>query len=387
MLRARAVLFALASAILLGSPVWAADVPVKTRDELMRALREAKAGTTVVIAAGTYDGGFSGATLAGTADQPIVLRGADPGNPPVFSGGGAGLHLSSAQHVELRDLVVQGARGNGLNFDDGGKPGSAHDIILKNVTVRDVGPDGNRDGIKLSGLDRFRLEGCQVSQWGSGGSAIDMVGCHNGEISGCRFEKARGDQANGVQAKGGSQNITIRRCRFENAGGRAVNAGGSTGLPYFRPADADYEARNITVEDCEFLGGQAAVAFVGVDGATMRHNTIYRPRKWAFRILQENTDARFVPSRNGVIEKNLIVFRGDEMTTAFNIGGKTAPETFRLEANQWYCIDRPEQTERGLRLPFQEARGRYGTEPRLKNAETGELMVAGRGPEDPGVRP
>ena len=47
---------------------------------------------------------------------------------------------------------------------------------------------------------------------------------------------------------------------YEDAGGRAVNIGGSTGLAYFRPAGANFEAREITVEDCEFLGGMCAVA-------------------------------------------------------------------------------------------------------------------------------
>ena len=37
------------------------------------------------------------------------------------------------------------------------------------------------------------------------------------------------------------------------------------------------------------------VAFVGVDGATVRHNTIYRPRRWGLRILQENRAAGLRP--------------------------------------------------------------------------------------------
>src|SRR5436189_4473538 len=182
-------------AVLVAGSIQAADVRVKTRDELASALREAKAGTTILIEPGTYPGGLSEGDLFGTPTQPIVIRGADPKQPPVIEGGSSGLHLSSAQHLELRDLIIRSARGNGLNLDDGGKTDSAHDIVLKNLVVQDVGPEGNRDGIKLSGLDRFRVEGCQVSQWGSGGSAIDMVGCHDGEITGSRFENARGHEA------------------------------------------------------------------------------------------------------------------------------------------------------------------------------------------------
>ena len=53
----------------------------------------------------------------------------------------------------------------------------------------------------------------------------------------------------------------------------------------------------------------SAIAFVGCDGALVQHNTIYRPTRWPLRILQENTDPRFVPSRKGVFRNNLVAFR------------------------------------------------------------------------------
>ena len=112
------------------------------------------------------------------------------------------------------------------------------------MVVRDIGPTGNRDGIKLSGVDDFRVEGCTVERWGSGGSGIDMVGCHRGEIVGCTFRHGDTTGDSGVQAKGGSRDVVIRRCRFEHAGQRAVNLGGSTGLAFFRPKPEGYEARD-----------------------------------------------------------------------------------------------------------------------------------------------
>ena len=366
--------------------VSAAEVRVTSRSELVEALRTARAGDEIVIAPGAYQGGLSLSNLTGSKEQPIILRGADPANPPVIEGGMAGLQLTSPQHVQLLDLVVRESRGNGLNIDDGGSLGSAHDVLVRNVVVEGVGPDGNCDGIKLSGLDRFRVENCQVRRWGSSGSAIDMVGCHDGEITGSRFEEARGDLANGVQAKGGSSDITIRLCRFENAGGRGVNAGGSTGLAYFRPSDATWEARSITIEDCEFLGGQSAVAFVGVDGAVVQHNTIYRPRRWVFRILQENTDDRFIQSRNGRFVGNVVVFRSNELSTAVNVGAKTMPDSFEIRGNLWRCIDRPQDTRRVVRLPVDETSGEYDRDPRLAAPDQGDLTMKDRKPNDAGVR-
>ncbi len=369
------------------APVAAESVRVANRTELVQALRQAGPGSEIIIAPGEYAGGLSQRDLRGSPEQPIVIRAADASKPPVISGGASGLHLSSPQHVELRDLVFIGASGNGLNIDDGGAAGSARGLALKELVVRDVGPDGNRDGIKLSGLDQFRIENCEIRQWGSGGSAIDMVGCHDGNIANCRFLEARGDGANGVQAKGGSARITIQRCRFENAGGRGVNVGGSTGLPYFRPVDAAFEARDITVEDCEFVGGLAAVAFVGVDGAVVQHNTIDRPRRWVLRILQENTDPRFVSCRRGKFVNNLIVFRADELSTVANIGGMTSPETFTFAGNHWHCADRSADTKRLVRLPVPESGGAYGEEPRLAAPEAGDVTRPARQPAAAGVRP
>ena len=236
---------------------------------MREALAQARPGETIRIAPGDYRGGVTGQGLRGEPGKPIILKASDPKRPPVFKGGTTGLHLSRVSHLELHDLIVIGATGNGINIDDGGtldRP--SHHILLRNLVIRDIGPTGNRDGIKLSGVDDFRVEGCTVERWGSGGSGIDMVGCHRGEIVGCTFRHGDTTGDSGVQAKGGSREIVIRRCRFEHAGQRAVNLGGSTGLAFFRPKPEGYEAKDITVEDCTFNGSMTPVAFVGVDGAS-----------------------------------------------------------------------------------------------------------------------
>jgi hypothetical protein len=268
---------------------------------------------------------------------------------------------------------------NELQVDDGGSFDSpAHHILLEGLVVRDIGPEGNLDGIKLSGVDDFRVEGCTIERWSSGGSAIDMVGCHRGTITGCTFRHGDSAGDSGVQAKGGSAEILIRRCQFEQAGSRAINLGGSTGLAFIRPRPQGYEAKAITVEDCTFIGSQAPVAFVGADGAEVRHNTIYRPRRHALRILQETTGPGFVPCRHGRFTDNLIAFRSEEMTLPVNIGPGTAPETFVLARNAWYCLDAPDRSR--PRLPIAEAEGVYGVDPRFRDGEAGDLRHRTDGP-------
>src|SRR6185436_17236812 len=122
-----------------------------------------------------------------------------------------------------------------------------------------------------------------------------------------------------------------------------------TGLQFFRPKPQGYEARAIRVEGNTFIGSDAPVAFVGVDGAVVRFNTIYRPHKWALRILQETHAPGFVPSRGGVFEDNVVVFRLEGwIEGGVNIGPGTAPATFRFARNAWYCEDRPERSRPSL---------------------------------------
>ena len=356
-------------------------VKVDNQAALVQALAQAKPGVRILIAPGTYRGGLTLDNLQGSKEQPIIIAAADPRQPPVIEGGNSGLHLTDPAYLELRDLLITGSRINGLNIDDGGSYDTpAHHVVLRRITVRDVGSNGNQDGIKLSGLDDFRVAGCTVERWGKSGSAIDLVGCHRGEITGSTFLEGGLTSANAVQMKGGSRDIAVRRCRFEDAGGRAINIGGSTGRAYFRPRPQGYEAKDIVVEDCTFIGSMAPLAFVGVDGATVRHNTIYLPTRWVLRILQENQDPEFVACGNGRFTDNIIAFRSDELTSAVNIGPRTEPKSFVFAGNFWYCIDRPEKSRRSISLPTAEKNGVYEIDPMFIDPDRGNLKLQEKSP-------
>jgi len=132
--------------------------------ELRDALAQAGPGARILVAAGTYEGGLYASGVRGAAGQPIVIAAADPARPPVFRGGESGIQLSDVEHVELRDLVVREASGNGVNVDDGGRLGApSHHVVLRNLRVADIGSTGNQDALKLSGVEDFRIEGCTLS--------------------------------------------------------------------------------------------------------------------------------------------------------------------------------------------------------------------------------
>lgn len=339
------------------APAVAQDVIVRDPGELQSALRHLKSGTTLKIAPGEYPGGHQVSDVAN-----LTVEALDAAKPPHFKGGPNGWQFSHCAKLTLRNLRVSGQSGNGLNLDDGGRLAEpAQGITIERVEVSDIGPKGNRDGIKCSGLDDLTIRDCTISGWG--GQGMDLVGCHRVSITGCRFTGKEGFTATaGIQLKGGTSDVTVEKCRFLNAGERPVNVGGSTDLAYFRPQGAKHEAKGVIVRDNVMEGSLCAAAFVGVDGAEFTGNTILFPGKWIFRILQENQEPGFIPCRNVVIRDNRIIFRRGQVQIEVNIGPGTAPETFRFEKNRWFAEDRPSSSKPAL--PVTEKDGKYGIDPR-----------------------
>ena len=337
--------------------VFAGEVVVRDAKELQSALRELKPATTLLIGPGVYPGGQY---VVGVAK--LTVQALDPKNPPLFKGGANGWQFSRCPGLTVRHLSISGQTDNGLNLDDGGQlDRPVTDVTVEGVTISDIGPQGNHDGIKCSGLDNLTIRNCTISGWG--GQGIDFVGCHRSTITGCRFIGKSGFSATaGIQLKGGTSDVIIEQCRFTNAGDRPLNLGGSTGLAFFRPQGVKYEAARLIVRQNIIEGGSCAAAFVGVDGAEFSDNTILFPTKWIFRVLQETRGEGFPPCRNVVVKDNRIIFRRSAVQTDMNIGPATAPESFRFERNQWFAEDKPAASR--PTLPVTETRGSYGTDPR-----------------------
>lgn len=167
----------------------------------------------------------------------------------------------------------------------------------------------NTNFLKMAGVYGFLIENCQFDRGPVKSLCVDLVGCHDGIMHGCIL---RGTTDGGIQAKGGSKNIEITANTFDNCGDRGINIGGSTGLPYFRPMDAAYEAAEVFVYANTFRGCRASIAFAGGVRSKVVNNTILDPTTRAFRIVQESVDAsRFEPCGNNIIQNNIIVFRNE----------------------------------------------------------------------------
>ena len=349
---------------------------VSNVSELRSSLETVSAGAVIEIEAGRYDRGFRLSNLHGRSDAPIVITGSDPENPPIFEGLGEGLKVSNCSYIKFKNIIFTGFPTNGINVDDGGNlENPSHHIILENITILDTGAKGNHDALKMSGVDHFVVRNCRFSGWG--GSGIDLVGCHNGVIEGCRFIGKEGFRgANSIQTKGGSRFILVQNNIFKDSGSRLLNLGGATGLQYFRPAIDNYEAKDIIVAGNTFIGGEAQIAWVTVQNSHVFNNLFYQPEKWLGRILQETKDRRFAPSQGGIFEKNLIVTNDIQVRTLFNIGRGTDPGSFVLRGNAWSTSKRMVDAS----LPVDEVDGIYQVAPDLIDESNGSFKAGSNDP-------
>lgn len=345
---------------------------------LAAAFAELQPGTAVRIRPGTYAGGAFVSNAQGSATQPIWIGGIAGEEKPVLSGGNNAIQFSPASYLIVHDLEITGQSANGLNVDDGETgSGLSHHLVFRDLLIHSIGDGGNQDCLKLSGVsDHFVLnsafEGC------SGGSAIDHVGCQRGVIADNVFQDLGG---NGVQSKGGSDEILITRNQFLEVTERAVNLGGSTGFEFFRPAlstaEPNFEARNVQVLANVFYGGTSPIAFVGCVSCLAANNTLIDPVRWVTRILQETTSAdgyEFLPARDGRFVNNLIYYSQALLSTHVNVGPDTAADSFIFAHNLWYAYDAPEQSA-PQSLPSSESNGIYAEEPGLLEVNAVPLAI------------
>jgi hypothetical protein len=339
-------------------------VEVTTSSEFQSALNAAMPGHEIVLAPGVYAGRFTGTGLTG-----VTVRSSDPANPAVIdaTGVGEGFKLSSVKQMTLSDLVIENASQNAINIDDGQFVAASEDVTLRSLTVRDSGSVG----IKLTGVERFHVDRCQVINWGANWVAIDVIGSHAGLIERSYMQNGTTGSGNGIQVKGGASDIVIRANRLVNANERGIQIGGSTTLSLFRPQPpGTVEASGIVAEGNVILhngntglGIRSAVSFINTADGVFRNNVVYRPSLYAMRILKENRNAGFVNTQKGTVADNIFIWNQGDLVGVVNAGSMTQANTFTFEGNQWYNQTNPSNST--LSLPSTETDGVYGVNPEV----------------------
>jgi len=306
--------------------------------DIASALAQAVPGTRIHITAGTYPALGLITNAQGTPTAPIAL--VAEGKVIIdANGNGSGMSLRDPRYLTLEGITIQNTGIHGINIDDGGSYDTpAEYIVLRRMHFRQIGSGNNNDCLKMSGVKNFYIvnsefEGCNL------GEAIDMVGCHDGIITSSYFHDV---VINGVQTKGGSSDILIHGNLFANIPQRAINLGGDTGTPYFRPLDSKYEAERIRVLANVFVRtGSAAVAFVGCNACIVANNTIIEPHGYVSWVIEEDSDRG--PGRDGYFINNLILFNTSQLNKSSFINENRASltQTFTFDANLWFALDNP----------------------------------------------
>lgn len=289
--------------------------------------------------------------------EKLTIEAAHPAKPPLFVGGANAWQFSRCAGLTLRNLACRGQTGNGFNLDDGGPDkGDVPGITLENLSVSEIGPDGNCDGIKCSGLAGLTIRGCTVEGWG--GQAIDLVGCHRVLITGCRILGKPGfSQHTGPQFKGGCEDIVIEKCSFIEAGGRPIEAGGSTGMDSFQPLGAKYEARRITPSGITVSKAATAPARSQELMARSSLTTASSAPGNGFSVSSRKPKPT-VSHQHGTSPSPAT---HSPSAATINIGPGTALEPFKFVSNTWYAEDKPEDSNPRLTVP--ETGGIYGRKP------------------------
>lgn len=307
-------------------------------------------GTAILLHGGTYTGGISIADLRGTADDPIWL-GSAPGESAVIQGGSVGLELIRPAWLVVHDLEITLTGQNGLKAHDGNAYAdmtAAHDVVFRDLDIHHIGGTGNQNCLSLQGVNDFRVLDSSFEACGGAGAGagVYQLGCHHGVIADSAFTDNHGVS---VIAKGGSEDIEIRRNTFVNPGERGVTVGGKTGLGKFRPPLStiapNAEAWDIRVVSNVIVNAQsAAIGFVGCVDCIAANNTMVDTGRWVVRVLQEtHSDATytFLPVTNGAFTNNIVSYDDGAQWTLIDHGATQPVDAVRYEQNLWYAHDDP----------------------------------------------
>ncbi len=213
--------------------VLAAPIDIYPQDDLWTALKSLGPGDELIIHAGEYQSpGFVELSLPGTADQPIVIRGAD-GEVPVLKGtpdqnlinvsgthytirglelvgGSHGLRLATSAHARLEELEIHGTGDVGISCN---RPDNTYeDITIRRVHIHDTGVGG--------GPGECMYLGCNDGACTVFDSLVEFNWCH---------DTLAGTQGDGIELKTGSYNTAIRHNVIYNVKYPAITMYGTQG--------------------------------------------------------------------------------------------------------------------------------------------------------------
>ncbi|MBI1353665.1 MAG: hypothetical protein GC160_04910 [Acidobacteria bacterium] len=274
---------------------------------------------------GTATFGADGGNLSGTAEEPIVIRGAGVGVtiiecPQVC-------YFAANENVVFEDLTIHGA----INSDH------LRNWTFRRVAFTDVatpgGPKptfGGQGGAIVfktagggSGGGPLRFEDCLFSpaDLPNRDTTLDFVGVQGVAIVDSVFERCNRAC---LQAKGGSGveiPYTFENNLILDGGERGVFVGGATDRGLFAPPieTAQHEFGGATIRNNVIIGGKACFAASTFGGPILFENNLcYGQSLFLWRMLLESGEAEIARSGNITFRRNIFAAFTGENEFAFN---------------------------------------------------------------------
>ena len=363
--RAAGTRYAIAAALLLAILMPAASAQatthlIKSMDSWDAVASKLKPGDEVVLMPGKHRP-ISLQGLAGTHEQPILVRGLSPTAPAVIAADRFGLELHRCQHIVVQDIAISGATIHGIAIDDepraeDGQPFNAN-IILRNLKVEETGPKGQRDAISLSGVTNVQINSSVIEGWA--GAAVNMVACSQITLDALRTIALEDHtQFFGVTMRAGCAQIMIKNSRFEKTANAGIFVGGTTDLTHFRPAIPDVvspgsvsEVSGLIIDHCLFLHCTRPFDFAHAADWSIRQNTIVRPVDLILSLRLEQQSDKFNRGGRGMLGLNLMIWEPGELTRLALVDESINLRNFQLGRNLLWSTDTPEDRGKLGALP------------------------------------
>ena len=321
-----------------------------------RAAQRAEPGNEIILVPGRHVSATL-SDIAGTKEQPIVIRGVDPRNPVEIDCDLYGIRLRNCRHIRLENITISGARIAGILIEGEvtapAESSTAQSITLRNVYVNETGPSGQRHAVHIRHADDVRVESSTFTGWA--GSGIEAVAVHGLDIEDCVLQGTETcTQTNGIRVRGGTQHVRIVRTVVRDAGDHGVCIGGASRENEMRTppegepgSNRSMEASTVEITDCLIEGGRCSIAFVHAADVHIHRSTLLRPRQVVISIRRdregESTDAVV----RGKFGDNIIAWQSGDLEAFLHVGRGAEIDGLELTQNLWWGGDASAPQELG----------------------------------------
>jgi nitrous oxidase accessory protein NosD len=343
-------------AVLATSATHAEILAVTPGDEWSALAARARPGDEIVLGEGVHRPAILEG-LAGTAEQPIVIRPSKPGALVEIAPDREAIKLVDARHVRVERILVRSARRAGIVVE-GSAPGASTRVVLADILVQGVRGLAEEAGIVVRDTDGFsilrsRLESCA-------GAGLHLERSTDGIIERCQvIARAEQPSAHGLRLGDGVRDLSVQGVVFGTEIGSALTIGVPATAPPRPVAPTTTDApeleaepatpgppppartpavEQVAITDCRAVRVGVFLTVGSARGVVVRNATVLDPHRAVYRLAEVAADRVGAGVR---FSDNLVVWQPGGLRRIAEIGPGVDPAPFVLGANLWWSRELP----------------------------------------------